>query len=133
VIDQYTLTGIANGGTPAIDQNIFFNDITNFLLGIPFAEDSSHMEGLAKTSSDKICTIHGQATGNPMTGAIRGTIVNPLPATHCVFTAVCDWNLIMASSDQAFPNQCHAIQQVLNNELYKFGYYYFCILFLHNK
>jgi hypothetical protein len=114
VIDNFTFVGIANDGVPSIDQNIFSNNITNFLLGIPFAADSSHMEGLAKISTDINWAIHGQATGNPMAGAVGSTIINALPAIHCVFTAVCDWNLRMASNDQAFPNQCYSLQQVLN-------------------
>jgi hypothetical protein len=125
VIDYYTFVGFANGGTLTIDQNIFSNDITNFLLGIPFAADSSHMEGLLRTSTVINCTVYVQATGNPMAGAVGATIVNASPATHCVFAAICDWNLIMASNDTPVPGQCYSSQTALNALLYQFGYYSF--------
>jgi hypothetical protein len=66
VIDYYSFVGIGDGGSPTLDQNIFSNDITNFLLGIPFTADSFHMEGFARTSADVNWTIHGQSVGNPM-------------------------------------------------------------------
>jgi hypothetical protein len=87
---------------------------TNNRLGIPFASDSSNMEGLAKTSADINWTTHGESVLNSMVGAVGSTIVNTISPTHCVFTAVYDWNIIMASSDQTLPNQCHAEQFVMN-------------------
>jgi hypothetical protein len=50
-----------------------------------------------------------------MTGATGSTIVNALPATHCVFTSFCAWNLIMMSNDQEIPNRCYSIQTALNS------------------
>jgi hypothetical protein len=34
------------------NQTIMNVDTTNFLFGIPFAADSSHMEGLSRTGND---------------------------------------------------------------------------------
>jgi hypothetical protein len=72
------------------------------------------MEGLVRTSTDINWTIHGGSVRNPLTRTVGSTILNKLPLTYCVFTAVCDWNLIMASCDQAFSKQCHAIQVAMN-------------------
>jgi hypothetical protein len=90
VIEYFTFVGVANGGPSPMDQTIFSNDITNFLLEISFAADSSHMEGLARISPDINWTTHGQSVLNLLAGAVESTIVNAFHATHCVFTAVCD-------------------------------------------
>jgi hypothetical protein len=42
VFEAYTL--VVGGGAIIKDQNLFSSDTTNFLLLIPFASDSSHME-----------------------------------------------------------------------------------------
>jgi hypothetical protein len=52
VIEYYIFVGLSNGDISKIDQNIFSNDITNFLLGIPFVADSCHMESLTRTNTD---------------------------------------------------------------------------------
>jgi hypothetical protein len=53
-----TYQGIAGGGFLRTDYNLFSADTSNFLLGIPYAADSSHMEGLARTSTDINWTTH---------------------------------------------------------------------------
>jgi hypothetical protein len=47
------------GGISAQDHDLIDDDTSNFLLGIPFATDSSHMEGLARTSTNINWTTHG--------------------------------------------------------------------------
>jgi hypothetical protein len=110
----YTYQGLAGDGFPRKDHNLFAADTSNFLLGIPFVADSSHMEGFARISTDINWTIDGTAQTNPFTGTLGSTLVNAVPALTCVFSDVCDWNLIMMSNDQAIPNQCYSIQTVLN-------------------
>jgi hypothetical protein len=102
------------GGLPVADCDIFAADTANFLLGIPFAADSSHMEWLARTSTDINWSTSGYAQTNPLIGATCASVVYTGPANHCVFSAVCDWNLILRSSDVAVPNQCFSMQGVLN-------------------
>jgi hypothetical protein len=83
-------------------------------FGIPFAADSSHMEGLARTSIDINWSTEGNTTANPIPGAIGATITKEVFAVNCVLNAVCDWNLIMMSSFNAIPNQCYSMQTALN-------------------
>jgi hypothetical protein len=53
IFDYYSYdAGAGLNGAPIKDHDIFAADTSNFLLGIPFAADSSHMEGLARTSTD---------------------------------------------------------------------------------
>jgi hypothetical protein len=73
------------------------------------------MEGFARTSIDINLTTHGQIVLKPMTGNVGDTIHTMLPATHYVFSSVCDMNLIMMSSDQAIQNQCYEIRTPLNS------------------
>jgi hypothetical protein len=56
--NSFALMGGA-GGTSIQDHNIFAVNTSNFLLGIPLVADSSHMEGLARTSTDINWTTHG--------------------------------------------------------------------------
>jgi hypothetical protein len=49
-LTNYTFAVV--GGDEIDIHNIFTADTSTFLLGIPFADDSSHMEGLARTSTD---------------------------------------------------------------------------------
>jgi hypothetical protein len=72
------------------------------------------MEGLARTSTDINWTTHGNTQGNPIPGAVGGTITKEVFAVNCVFNVVGDWNLIMRSSFDAIPNQCYSMQAVLN-------------------
>jgi hypothetical protein len=72
------------------------------------------MEVLAGTSTDIIWTTNGTTQTNPLTGTTGATVINTGAATHCVFSAVCDWNLIMMSSFDAIPNQCYSMQTALN-------------------
>jgi hypothetical protein len=72
VLEYSSFVGLGNGCTPALDQNLFSNDITIFLLGIPFAADSSHMEGKARARTDINWTIHGGTVGNPLIGNVGG-------------------------------------------------------------
>jgi hypothetical protein len=113
-----TYQGIAGGGFPRTDYNLFSADTSNFLLGIPFAADSSHMEGLARTSTDINWTTQGEAQHLSLTntglGVGANTIENAVPAYHCVFSTVYDWVLIMMSNDIAVPNQGYSMQTVLN-------------------
>jgi hypothetical protein len=75
------------------------------------------MEGVSRTSTDINRSIAGRTKTNPLlnTGNIATTIVKNVVATHCVYSAVCDWNLILRSSDVAVPNQCFSMQGVLNS------------------
>jgi hypothetical protein len=110
----HTYQGIAGCGANRKDCNLFAADNSNFLLGIPFAANSSHMEGIVRTSTDINWTTRGNAVTNPFLDTLGVTLVNATPATHCIFSAVCDWNLIMMSNDQAIPNQCYSTQTPLN-------------------
>jgi hypothetical protein len=100
----------AGGGSEIAAHDIFEADTSNFLLGIPFAADSSHMEGLARTSTDINWSIQGTIQFQPL----GNTIENGLPPNNCVFSSVCDWNLKMMSNDSIFPNQCYSTQTPLN-------------------
>jgi hypothetical protein len=112
---------VANGRA-TLTQNILTTETTNFQLGIPFAADSSHMEGLSRTGSDVNWTTNGTAILHPLVGTlvvgygnINGTaMTNILPPVCCYFSAVCDWNLIMRSNDYAVPQQCYSTQTPLN-------------------
>jgi hypothetical protein len=73
------------------------------------------MEGLARTSTDINWSTHGIAQTNPFTGTLGDTLVNTTPALTCVFNAVCDWNLIIMSSDSPIPYQCYSTQTILNS------------------
>ena len=77
------------------------------------------MEGLARTSTDINWSVTGSTKTNPLlnTGNVATTIVKNVVATHCVYSAVCHWNLILRSSDVAVPNQCFSMQGVLNEEM----------------
>jgi hypothetical protein len=57
----HTYQGITLGGFSRTDLNVFAADTSTFLLGIPFAADSSHMDGLARPSTDINWTTHGNA------------------------------------------------------------------------
>jgi hypothetical protein len=72
------------------------------------------MDGLARTSTDINWTTHGNAQTNPYDGTLGATLVNTTPAVNCVVNAVCDWNLIMMSSDSPVPYQFYSIQTILN-------------------
>jgi hypothetical protein len=117
-LTDYSFGG--GSGNEIAAHDIFTSDTSNFLLGIPFAADSSHMEGLARTSTDINWTTQGEAKYRPLTntgpapGSAANTIENAVPALYCVFSSVCDWNLIMRSSDISVPNQCFSMQGVLN-------------------
>jgi hypothetical protein len=52
--------------------------------------DSSHMEGLARTSTDINWTTHGSTWTNPFTGAVGSTITKEVFAVNYVFSSVCD-------------------------------------------
>jgi hypothetical protein len=103
VLTDYTFGGA--GGNEIAANDIFQSDTSNFLLGIPFAADSSHMEGLARTSTDINWTIQGTVQYKPL----ENTVENGIPANNCIYSAVCDWNLIMMSNDTTIPNQCYSI------------------------
>jgi hypothetical protein len=95
------------------NDDVFVTDTSNFLLGIPFAADSSHMEGLSRTTTDNNWTTHGNTQANPIPGAVGATITKEVFDANCVFNVVCDWNLIMMSSFDAIPNQCYSMQIAL--------------------
>jgi hypothetical protein len=59
-------------------------------------------------------TPSGKATTNTFLGTVGATIDNMTPATHRVFSAVWDCNIIMMSIDQTIPYQCYANQTTLN-------------------
>jgi hypothetical protein len=98
------------GGNEVAVHNIFTADTSSFPLGTPFATDSSHMEGLARTSRDINWSVQGTVKYKPL----GNTIENGIPASHCIYSAVCDWNLIMVSNDTPIPNQCYSTQTPLN-------------------
>jgi hypothetical protein len=103
------------GGIPIQDHDLFAADTSNFLLEIPFATDSSHMEGLARTSTDINWTTHRNTQANSIPGGGGATITKEAFAVNCVFKAVCDWNLIMMSSDSPIPYQFYSTQTILNS------------------
>jgi hypothetical protein len=102
------------GGIPTQDHDLYAADPSNFLLGIPFAADSSHMGGLARTSTDINWTTHGNSQATPIPGSVGATSTKEVFAVNCVFYAVFDWNLIMMSSDSPIPYLCYSIQTILN-------------------
>jgi hypothetical protein len=68
------------------------------------------MEGLARTSTDINLINRDNAVTSRFLGTPGATLVNAIPASHCVFSAVCDWNLIMISCDSLIPYQCYSTQ-----------------------
>jgi hypothetical protein len=92
----------AAGNTAIIPQeDLLATDTTNFLLGIPFAADSSHMEGFARTGNDVNWATSGKCQLHPLTGTpavglgnSNGTaMANVFPPVCYYFSAVCNWNL----------------------------------------
>jgi hypothetical protein len=57
-----------NGGVSTYTQDLMSFDTSNFLLGIPFAADSSHMEGLSRTGNDINWIIEGELIKRPCLG-----------------------------------------------------------------
>jgi hypothetical protein len=76
------------------------------------------MEGLARTSTDINWSTQGDIQLKPFTNhgqvVAANTTENVLAPNYCVFSAVCDWNLIMMSNDTPIPNQCYSTQTRLN-------------------
>jgi hypothetical protein len=62
----YFYQGIAGDNYPCKDHNLFAPDPSNILLIFPIGADSSHMEGLARTSPNINWTTHGIARTNPL-------------------------------------------------------------------
>jgi hypothetical protein len=110
--NSYAVMG-GSGGAPRKDHDIFADDTSNFLLGIPFAADSSPMEGLARTSTDMNWTTDRNTQSNPIPITVGATITKEVFAVNCVSNSVGDWNLIMMSSFDAIPNQCYSMQTSL--------------------
>jgi hypothetical protein len=86
-------------------------DTSNFLLGIPFAANSSHMEGLSRTGNDINWIIEGELIKRPCLGSNSENMLSP---NYIFYTAVCDWNLILSSSDSPYPNQTYSTQVAFN-------------------
>jgi hypothetical protein len=57
--------------------------------------------------------IEGEVINNPFLGT-RSTIENMLAPNYVTYTAVCDWNLILSSSDNPYPNQTYSTQIAFN-------------------
>jgi hypothetical protein len=89
------------------------------LIGTPFATYSSDIANLARTNTDINWTTQEEAKYRLLTntgaGAAVNTIENAAQACYSVFSAVCDWNLIMMSNDIVVPNQCYSTKNVLND------------------
>jgi hypothetical protein len=73
--------------------------LTNFLLIIQFAADSTHMEGLTRTSKDVtwIANRIVQLTPFQTANGATTTCVNILTPRGIVFSSLCDWNLIVTT------------------------------------
>jgi hypothetical protein len=99
------------------NQTILNIDTTNFLLGIPFAADSSHMEGLSRTGNDINWILEGIRVQYPFKGATAGhgvNIENMLTLKIIVYSAVCDWNIRLSASYEPVPNQTYSTQVAFN-------------------
>ncbi|GMO24415.1 MAG: hypothetical protein Ta2E_13220 [Mycoplasmoidaceae bacterium] len=77
--------------------------ISNFLLGIPFAADGSHMESLSRAGSNVTWIIEGITNVNPF-ASNGATIRNMLALVMIVISVVCDWYLIVSGSVQTYHN-----------------------------
>jgi hypothetical protein len=93
----------ANNGDVTYNIDMNKADTTNFPLDIPFAADSSHMEGLSRTGNDINWIIEGEIIRHPFIGT-ETTAENMLGPNLIFYTAVCDWNLVLSSSDSPYPN-----------------------------
>jgi hypothetical protein len=110
-----TLTNNAvAANTAMVENNIMMNvDTTNFLLGIPFAADPSHMEVLSRTLNDINWIFEGIAVQHPFKEA-GSTIENMLAPKVIVYSAVFDWNLRLSASYEPLPNQTYSTQVAFN-------------------
>jgi hypothetical protein len=104
---------VANNGGMTYCSDMNYADTTNFLLGIPFAADSSHMEGLSRTGNDINWIIEGEIICNRFIDVGAG-VKNMLGPNFIFYTAVCDWKLDLSSSDSPYPNQTSSTQYAFN-------------------
>jgi phage-related protein len=107
VITNPVANGLVTAATDLLNQ-----PITNFLLAITFAGDSTHMEGLTRTRNDatwitngiiQITTFHTAAGLNNPT-----TCVNALAPRRIVLSSVCDWNFIVTIDNHPYNGQYYA-------------------------
>jgi hypothetical protein len=73
------------------------------------------MEGLSRTSNDINWIIEGEIEQHPCLGT-GATIENMLSPNYIIYRDVCDWNLVLSSSDSPYPNQTYSTQIVFNIE-----------------
>jgi hypothetical protein len=96
-------------------------DLTNCLLTIRFAADSTHMESLTRTGNDAIWITNGFVQIVPFHAAT--TRVNVLPPRGIVFSSVCDWNLIIITDNHPYNDHAMLLMLPLISNLSTF---YFC-------
>jgi hypothetical protein len=108
------VNNIIAANTAMVENSIIMSvDITNFLIGIPFAADSSHMEGLFRIGNDINCIFERIDVKVPFKGAVN-TIQNILAPKVIVYSAVCDWNLRLSAYYEPVPNQTYSTQVAFN-------------------
>jgi hypothetical protein len=91
-------------------------DCINFLLAIPFAADSTHMEGLTRTGNDVAQITNGVIQLQPFRNAAGSatTCVNVWDPRRIVFSSVCDWNLIMTANTHPCNEKCYVTNAAFN-------------------
>ena len=108
-----TNNNIFNVNISVLNTNMINRDTTNFLLDIQFATDSSYMEDLARTCNYINWNTYGSVVVAPCVGQGANNL-NLLAPTKIVFSAVGDWNMVLNSSVDPYPNQCYSTQLALN-------------------
>jgi hypothetical protein len=106
---------IANNIT-TIATDIPKQDHTNFLLIIQFVANSTHMEGLPRTSSHATWITNGiiQLTPFQAANGTAATCVNILAPRDIVFSSVLGWNLIVTTDNHPDNGECYATNVSFN-------------------
>jgi hypothetical protein len=93
-------------GTSITATDITNQDLANFLLAIPFAADSTDMEGPTRTGNDITSITNGIIQIQPFHAVT--TSLNILAPKFIVFSSVCELNLIMTADSHPYNIQCNA-------------------------
>ncbi len=99
-----------------VTADVSKQDLTNFLLAIPFAADSIHMEWLTRTGNDTTWITNGFEQIQPFhaDNDPSSNCQNVLAPRLIVFSCVCDWNLIMTVDNHPYSRQSYATGVTFN-------------------
>jgi hypothetical protein len=114
IITAPVVNGIATTATDILKQ-----DLTNFLLTIQLAADSTHMDDLTRTDNDVTWITNGilQITSFHTPNNASTTCVKILASRRIVFSSACDWNLIMTADNHLYNGKCYATNDAFNIEI----------------